>query len=100
MPQETMSGITMGLYFVVMIAVFYFLLIRPQKKREKEAKMMLESLMVGDKIVTIGGIYGKITQIKDDALIIETGALGNLSSVKISRSAVKEIVKKTETRED
>ena len=100
MPQETMSGITMGLYFVVMIAVFYFLLIRPQKKREKEAKMMLESLMVGDKIITIGGIYGKITQIKDDALIIETGALGNLSSVKISRSAVKEIVKKTETRED
>ena len=100
MQQGAMSGVTMGIYLVAMIAIFYFLLIRPQKKREKETKMMLESLVVGDKIITIGGIHGKITQIKDDSLIIESGALGNLSSIKVSRSAVREIVKKTETKED
>lgn len=100
MQQGAMSGVTMGIYLVAMIAIFYFLLIRPQKKREKETKMMLESLMVGDKIITIGGIHGKITQIKDDALIIESGALGNLSSIKVSRSAIREIVKKAETREN
>ncbi len=99
MGQETMSGITMGIYLVAMVAIFYFLLIRPQKKRDKETKMMLEALMVGDKIITIGGIHGKITQIKDDSLIIETGALGNLSTIKIARSAIREVVKKAETKE-
>lgn len=96
----TMSGVTMGIYLVAMIAIFYFLLIRPQKKREKEARMMLESLVVGDKIITIGGVQGKITQIKDDTITIETGALNNRSSITFSRSAIKEIVKKAESKQD
>lgn len=58
---------------VAMIAVFYFLLIRPQRKKDKEAKKMLESLKVGDRICTIGGIYGTIVRIKDDVLTIEVG---------------------------
>ncbi len=65
---------SMVLSIVFMIAVFYFLLIRPQKKKEKEAKNMRDSLMVGDELVTIGGIVGKVIKIKDDEVTIETGS--------------------------
>ena len=77
---ETMStGATIiyyALQFVPMIlifVVFYFLLIRPQRKKDKEAKAMLDNLKVGDRICTIGGIYGTIVRIKDDVLTIEVG---------------------------
>ena len=65
-----------GIQFLPMIlifVVFYFLLIRPQRKKDKEAKQMLDSLKVGDRICTIGGIYGTITRIKDDVLTVEVG---------------------------
>ncbi|HHY82328.1 MAG TPA: preprotein translocase subunit YajC [Clostridiales bacterium] len=65
--------LTSLLPFVLMIAVFYFLLIRPQRKREKENKEMLASLKVGDNVTTIGGICGKIVKIQDDILTIEVG---------------------------
>ena len=77
---ETMStGATIIYYavqFVPMIlifVVFYFFLIRPQRKKDKEAKAMLDNLKVGDRICTIGGIYGTIVRIKDDVLTIEVG---------------------------
>lgn len=77
---ETMStGATIIYYavqFVPMIlifVVFYFLLIRPQRKKDKEAKAMLDNLKVGDRICTIGGIYATIVRIKDDVLTIEVG---------------------------
>ena len=77
---ETMStGATIIYYavqFVPMIlifVVFYFLLIRPQRKKDKEAKTMLDYLKLGDRICTIGGIYGTIVRIKDDVLTIEVG---------------------------
>ena len=65
-----MEGLIM---IVAMIAIFYFLLIRPQRKKDKEAKAMLDNLKVGDRICTIGGIYGTIVRIKDDVLTIEVG---------------------------
>ena len=58
---------------VAMIAVFYFLLIRPQRKKDKAVKDMLAALKPGDRICTIGGIYGTIVRIKDDVLTIEVG---------------------------
>ena len=58
---------------VVLIVVFYFVLIRPQRKKDKEAKTMLDNLKVGDRICTIGGIYGTIVKIKDDVLTVEVG---------------------------
>ena len=77
---ETMStGATIVYYavqFVPMIlifVVFYFLMIRPQRKKDKEAKAMLDNLKVGDRICTIGGIYGTIVKIKDDVLTVEVG---------------------------
>ena len=58
----------------VMFAVMYFMLIRPENKRKKEAEEMRESLKVGDDITTIGGIVGKIVDIKGDNIVIETSA--------------------------
>ena len=58
---------------ILIFVVFYFLLIRPQRKKDKEAKAMLDNLKVGDRICTIGGIYGTIVRIKDDVLTIEVG---------------------------
>ena len=57
---------------VVMIALMYFLMIRPENKRKKEAEAMRSSLKKGDQITTIGGIVGKIVQVTDDNIIIET----------------------------
>lgn len=77
---ETMStGATIIYYavqfvpLILIFVVFYFLLIRPQRKKDKEAKAMLDNLKVGDRICTIGGIYGTIVRIKDDVLTIEVG---------------------------
>ena len=59
---------------VLMLAVFYFMLIRPENKRKKEAEEMRSAVKVGDKITTIGGICGTVVSIKDEKLVIETGA--------------------------
>ena len=58
---------------ILIFVVFYFVLIRPQRKTDKEAKAMLDNLKVGDRICTIGGIYGTIVKIKDDVLTVEVG---------------------------
>ncbi len=57
-----------------MIAIMYFTSIRPQKKRQKEEQQLRENLQIGDEITTIGGIVGRIVTIKEDSVIIETGA--------------------------
>ena len=62
----------MILLWVVIIAVLYFVMIRPQKKKEKEEKQMRENLQVGDEILTIGGIYGRVISLKEDAIVIES----------------------------
>ena len=65
---------TAYIWIIATFALFYFLLIRPQQKREKKDRQMRNSLEVGDNIVTIGGIVGKILTIKDDEITIETSA--------------------------
>ena len=62
------------LMLVVMLGVFYFLLIRPENKRKKEAEQMRSALSVGDKITTIGGITGTVVNVKEDRFVVETGA--------------------------
>lgn len=59
---------------IVMLAIFYFMLIRPENKRKKEAEELRNSLKVGDEITTIGGIVGKVVSVKEDRFVIETGA--------------------------
>ena len=59
---------------VVMIGVFWLLLIRPEKKKKKQKQEMLEALSVGDEITTIGGVCGTICHVKENSIVIETGA--------------------------
>lgn len=75
--EGTSNGGTGGLLMtalplVLMIAAMYFLIIRPQKKKEKAEKQMRDNLQVGDEILTIGGIYGRVISLKDDAIVIES----------------------------
>lgn len=84
---------------VLMLAVFYFFLYRPQKKQEKQINDMRNSLEVGDEITTIGGIIGKVISIKDETVMIETGNEKN--KIRILRSAIKSIdVKASELDEE
>ncbi len=62
------------LLIVGMFVIMYFTSIRPQKKRQKEEQQLRENLQIGDEITTIGGIMGRIVTIKEDSIIIETGA--------------------------
>ncbi len=64
----------MFLPMIVILVVFYFILIRPENKRKKEAEQMRSSLKVGDDITTIGGIVGTVVSVKDDKFVIETSA--------------------------
>ncbi len=89
---------------VAMVAVFYFMLIRPENKRKKEAEQLRSSLKVGDQIITIGGITGKVVSVKEDRFVIETGAdqvrielmKWALSSNETAAAAAKENAKKAE----
>ena len=78
------------IYIVVMIAIFYFLLIRPNKKRQRQMQNMLDSMRKGDEIVTIGGIMGNIVSIKEDRVVIETGA--NRTKLTFEKSAIKSVL--------
>ena len=71
MNSEMTSSLIVMLVF---IAAMYFLLIRPQKKKDKQIQAMRNNLQVGDEIITIGGIRGKIVKTKDDSIVIQVGA--------------------------
>ena len=68
------GGMTSLLMIVAMFAVFYFLMIRPENKRKKEAEQMRSAVKTGDEIVTIGGIIGTVVSVKDDKFVMETSA--------------------------
>ena len=78
---------------VILIAVMYFLLIRPQKKREKEINAMRRGIQVGDEIITIGGICGKIVKTKEESLVIQVGA--DKVKFEIMRWAVSKVVEES-----
>lgn len=76
------SGIVM---MVVIVAIFYFFMIRPQQKRQKDIAKAREALSVGDKVITSGGIYGKIKEIGDVYMVIE---IANGVSIRIDKTSV------------
>jgi len=79
---------------ILIFVIFYFIAIRPQRKKEKETRAMIDALKVGDKVVTIGGICGKISKIKDNYVILETGNVGTpdeKSFVKMERNSIKSV---------
>lgn len=83
---NSMSSLASILMLVVFVAIMYFFMIRPQKKQQKaEAKMRAE-LQIGDEIITIGGIYGRVVSLKDDSIVIESS--GDRSKLQVTRTAV------------
>ena len=89
-PANASNPWLMPVLLVVMVAVFYFAMIRPQKKQEKQIAEMRDSLAVGDEVVTIGGIIGTVLIIKDDKIMIETG--NDRTKLTILRSSVKTVL--------
>lgn len=80
--------ITFGLVFVI----FYFLIIRPQNKKQKETKQMLDSLKKGDRVVSIGGIHGTIQSIKDDSVVLK---IDTNTKMTLQRSAISNVVEQS-----
>ena len=72
--DPTSSLLSMLPMLIACIAIFYFMLIRPENKRKKEAEQMRSNLRSGDRITTIGGIQGVVVDVKSDKFVIETGA--------------------------
>ena len=87
--DATLQLISMLVSMGLMVAVFYFLLIRPQRKKDKKVKEMLAALKKGDRICTIGGIYGTITSIKDDTITLAVG--GDRTEMVIARWAIRNV---------
>ena len=85
------SFMSLGL-LVLMFVVFYFILIRPQRKKDKELKEQMSKLAVGDRVVTIGGLVGFVANIKDDQVTISTSAANTL--VTFTKSAIQSVVKR------
>lgn len=83
-----MSILTALIPLALIIVVFYFLLIRPEKKRSKQMKEMLDNLQIADEVVTTGGIIGRVLSIKEDTVLIETGS--DRTKLRILRSSIAE----------
>jgi preprotein translocase subunit YajC len=79
---------------VILFGLMYVMLILPQKKKEKKTKAMLDSLQVGWNVISIGGICGKIVNIKDDEVTVESGI--DKSKILLKRWAVKDVIKPAE----
>ncbi len=77
--------------FVAIIAIFYFLIYRPQKKRDKESKAMIASMKKGDKVVTIGGIHGTIVTVKDKTVVVK---VDDSARIEFSKDAISSVVSK------
>jgi preprotein translocase subunit YajC len=89
--------LTMILPFGLIILVFYFLIIRPQSKKQKETQKMLSALKKNDRVVTVGGIRGTITSVKEDTVIIK---VDDNVKMEFSKSAVSNVVSSRETPSD
>lgn len=89
-PAETslMSSLAMPIMLILMFGIMYFVMIRPQRKKQKAEEKMRNNIQIGDEILTIGGFYGRVVSIKEDALVIESA--GDHSKQKIARWAVQQ----------
>lgn len=95
---ETMGSLASFGILILMFVVFYFILIRPQRKKEKELKEQMGKLAVGDRVVTIGGLVGFVANIKDDQVTISTSAANTL--VTFTKSAISSVVKRDQLNPD
>ena len=96
--QGPMGAFASLMPLILMFVVFYFLLIRPQQKRQKEEQKMRNNLRVGDELTTIGGIKGRVVSIKDDTITIESGA--DRTKIQFMKGAIQTVETKHETPVD
>ena len=89
---QSLTGIVM---IFAMIAIMYFFLIRPQKKQEKETKKMIDALKKGDKIVTIGGIYGVVSSVKDNTIVVK---VDTDAKIEFTKTAIARVVNESEEK--
>jgi preprotein translocase subunit YajC len=85
------GGLMSFLPLILMFVVLYFIMIRPQMKRQKETKAMLAALAVGDEVLTVGGLFGKVTTIKDDVVTVEIAAN---TQVQLQKGAITTVLPK------
>ena len=91
--EATGGGIgLMGIYMVALVAIFYFMLIRPQRKEQQRVSAMLSSMAVGDSVVTTSGFYGVVLDITDDVVIVEFGNNKNCR-IPMKKEAIAEVEK-------
>lgn len=98
MPTGSANGggllLTVG-YLLFFVVIMYLLIFLPQRRRDKKAKQMLSDLQMGNMIVTIGGVSGKVVNIKDDEVTIETGI--EKAKINFKKWAIKEVIKPIES---
>lgn len=80
------SLLSMIIPFALIILIFYFLIIRPEKKRNKEMQEMLNNIQVADEVITTGGIIGRVLSVKEDTVLIETGS--DRTKIRVMKSAI------------
>ena len=85
------AGITQLLFFGLLFAAMYFLMIAPQRKKQKEHEKMLTALGSGDEVVTNGGIYGTITNVKDDRFVVR---IADNTKIEVGKSFISAVVSK------
>lgn len=92
----TASYLTTFLPFILMFAVLYFLLIRPQQKRQKARNAMLNALKKGDKVTTIGGLHGTIMELTDDTVVLR---VNDATKLTFDRSAISSVTQPAATQD-
>ncbi len=96
MPTGQSGGLLLTLgYLVFFILIMYLMIFLPQKRRDKKSKAMLDAMQVGNTVTTIGGVTGKIINIKDDEVTVETGV--EKAKINFKKWAIKEVVKPVES---
>ncbi len=93
-PAAAGSLMTTFITFAAIILIFYFLIIRPQRKRDKEAKRMIDAMKKGDKVVTIGGIHGTIVTVKENTVVVK---VDDAARIEFSKSAISSVLNKEKT---
>lgn len=87
------AGMTQILFLGLMFAAMYFLMIAPQRKKQKQHEAMLKALQAGDEIITSGGLYGQVVSVKEDRLIVR---IAENTRIELGRGFVSAVVKKTD----
>jgi len=94
-PGDALTGLPLTILMMgAIFAVFYFLIIRPQRKKQKEMKKMLEAISKGDKVVTIGGIRGTVQNVKEKTLVIK---VDDNTKIEFNKDAVSGLTQKNES---